>query len=257
MSEKSDVTERLAELGALRGLRWGFLDAADRVLNDMPESAGYDATATGSARHSLFRDRLDRVFSCEKYRVSDGERAAGLDILHQELSSEAVKTLPQIVPGTITRSNLNGSPGWTDGRVRLLIASAEHEQIHSIRWTERSETKQKVARQSLTPHVEPTILDPLPAEVLEALFANSNRQLDMPTFVVAHSLNTITGERELVLGRPRDNHDGGSAWLWDVDLLHGPDLEESRGPRPTGQAPHPDVADVEVRLRRLAAEANR
>lgn len=251
------MTGNLAGMGALRGLRWSFMDAADRVLNDMPEAAGYDATAIGGARHSLLRDRLDRVFSCEKYRVPDGESTAGLDILHQELSSEAIKTLPRIAPGTITRSNMNGSPGWTDGRVRLLVASAEYGAIDSIRWIERSETKQKVARQSLTPHVEPTILDPLPAEFLDALFANSKRQLDMPTFVVAHSVNIVTGERELVLGRPRDNHEGGRAWLWVVDLLQGPDLQQSHGPLLSGQTPNTDVADVQVRLRQPAIEANR
>ena len=256
VSEKAEVSDHLNRLDVLGGLRWGFESAANRVLSDLPEAAGYDATACGGARHSLLRDRFDRVFSCERYRVLDGEASTGLDILHRELSDDDILTLPRIAPGSITRSNMNGSPGWTDGKVRLLIASADFGAIHDVRWSERSETKQKVARQPLTPQVEPTVLDALPDEILKSLFANSKRQLDLPTYVVAHTLNSATGERELVLGRPRDNSDGGDAWRWTVDLMSGPGLARTAEPRATGPVPHEDEPDVPVRLRQRPSEAH-
>ena len=202
MTEQDEVLARFSANGALRAMRWSGEDAARRVRSDMPEAAGYDATSVGGARHSLLRDRMDRVFSCEKYVVREGQDPVDLDVVYQELSDDAIKTFPRIDPGTMRRSNLTGSPGWTDGTHRVLIASAEFGKMRQIRWSDRSATKQRVARQAATPGAETTVLDALPAEFLADLHRSSNRRLDMPTLIVAHSVNATTGEQELGLVRP-------------------------------------------------------
>jgi hypothetical protein len=74
--------------------------------------------------------------------------------------------------------------------------------------------------------------------------------LDLVTFVVAHSLDPLSQQRELVFGRARLNAGGGPAWHWYQDLLTAPPTGGGRrrdeGPLPTG----PDtVPDAPVRLR--------
>ena len=57
---------------------------------------------------------------------------------------------------------------------------------------------------------------------IDPLLLAADRQLKLPSFIVAHSLEADTGEIELAFGRPWLNLRGGSAWHWREDLLTVP-----------------------------------
>lgn len=104
MSERDDLVGALDRAGVLAGIRWAFLSAAGRVLEDYSEAAGHDATWVGVTRFTLFRDRLDRVFSCRRYAVAEGaDGQLSLDILHAELTERDVKTFPKLDPELVVR----------------------------------------------------------------------------------------------------------------------------------------------------------
>lgn len=71
MSGRDDLVSTLDRAGVLVGIRWAYLSAAGRVLEDYSEAAGHDATWVGVTRFTLFRDRLDRVFSCRRYAAAE------------------------------------------------------------------------------------------------------------------------------------------------------------------------------------------
>jgi hypothetical protein len=86
---------------------------------------------------------------------------------------------------------------------------------------------------------------------LEELLAATHR-LDLETFVVAHTLDPVSQDIELIFGRARLNNRGGEAWHWYQDLVTAPPADGGRrrgdSPLPTG----PDaVPDAPVRLRRM------
>lgn len=251
VTEKTELIARLEGSGILDGIRWAYSSAVSRTLADYSEEAGYDAAWLGSTRYTLFRDRLDRVFSCGKYALQAGDDAAtGLDLVHVELSELDVETMPSIRPDLVQRADLNHSPGWFFEGLRFLIASAEFSKIEDLPWPQKSPTKQAVARQP-TPDPPPTLFDGLPAEEVASLVAMVDETLDVDTFVVAHSLDPVSQKRELVFGRPRLNEGGGGAWHWHENLLDGQALPGRRQNVP--QLTGPDsVPDVVVRLRKQA-----
>lgn len=85
---------------------------------------------------------------------------------------------------------------------------------------------------------------------MEELLAAANR-LDLETFVVAHTLDSLSQDMELVFGRARLNSGGGQAWHWYQDLLTAPPADggHRRGDRPLPTGPD-SVPDAPVRLRR-------
>lgn len=258
MSEHHDVISQLETAGVLAGIRWAYRSAAARTLDDYSDAAGYDATWLGVSRFTLFRDRLDRVFAGGKYRVPDGTNAGiSLDVLHAELSDSDIGTMPQLMPGTVRHANLNGSPGWAWQDWRWLLASCAPGKIDDLPWSRKSPTKQRVARQpNPNPDQGSLFEDAAEGEIggLEALLAAAG-QLDLETFVIAHSLDPVSRDIELAFGRPQLNHGGGAAWHWHEDLMRTPPAGGKRRfdetPTPTG----PDVTpDAPVRLRRPAAE---
>jgi hypothetical protein len=104
----------------------------------------------------------------------------------------------------------------------------------------------------------PTLFDALePHEQIDvaALFPQP-APLDLRTLVVAHALNPLSGARELVLGHPRLNDDGGRPWHWTHNLLQPPQSEGDRV-RPASPAPWRTdaVPDAPVKLRRRAGES--
>lgn len=253
MTENTDLIVRLRAGGILDGIQWAYASATSRALADYSEDAGYDTAWLGSTRFILFRDRLDRVFACGKYALQSGaDASAGLDLVRVELTEKDIEAMPAIAPDLVRRSDLNHSPGWLFEDVRFLLASCEFGKIDVLPWPQKSPTKQTVAKQP-SPEPAPTLFDELAAGEVGGLLALADDALDVDTFVVAHTLDSVSQKRELVFGRPRLNHGGGDAWHWYENLLSGPSSwgSEQTIPRPTG----PDsVPDAPVRLRDKAGQ---
>lgn len=255
MTEKTDLIAKLQASEILNGIRWAYASAVSRTLADYSEDAGHDTAWLGNTRYILFRDRLDRVFSCEKYGLQAGEdSAAGLDLVRIELTERDIKAMPSIEPGLVRRSDLNRSPGWFAEGLRFLIASAEFGKIDALPWPRKSPTKQAVASQA-SPEPLPTLFDVLAEDEIAGLATLVDETLDVETFVVAHSLDAVGHKRELVFGRPRLNEGGGDAWYWYENLLNVPTQPGGRqnAPQPTGTDSSPDAP---VRLRKKSKRSD-
>lgn len=249
MTEKSDLVDRLQANLVLDCVRWAYGSAVSRTLADYSEDAGHDAAWFGSTRFVLFRDRLDRVFSCGKYALQAGDdTSTGLDLVHAELTDKDIEMMPKIAPDLVRRSDLQGSPGWQFEDLRFLLASAKFGKIDSLPWPQKSETKQTVAAQP-SPEPLPTLFDEMAEDEIAGLVALVEESLDIDTFVVAHSLDSVSQKRELVFGRPRLNDGGGDAWHWYENLLGGPTPPGGQQDVPAPTSPD-DVPDAPVRLRK-------
>jgi hypothetical protein len=254
VSEQHDVIGDLEAAGVLTGIRWAYGAAASRTLEIFSEPDGHDAALLGNLRFTLFRDRLDRVFACGAYDLQPGSApTAHLDLLYAELAQEHVSSMPELAPNLVARDNLTGSPGWAIGGRRFLLASCAPGKLDSIPWPRKSPTKQRVARQRRPDPIQRSLFDDIADEEiagLEELLAAACR-LDLETFVVAHALDPVNYDMELVLGRARLNGGGGDAWHWHEDLLTGPPADGGRrrgnDPLPAGPG---SVPDAPVRLRR-------
>ncbi|QUF05307.1 hypothetical protein KCV87_04155 [Actinosynnema pretiosum subsp. pretiosum] len=257
MKEQQEVIARLRETGVLAAVRWACLSATERALSGYSEADGLDAAWLGNTRFTYFRDRLDRVFACERYAVPSGDDNAHLDLLHAELSYRDVRTMPHLPSDLVRRSNLNHSPGWALDEHRFLLASGPFGGLDRMPWPRKSPTKQRVARRHNPEPSQPSLFDDFADEEIGGLQSvlHVADEADLTTFVVAHSLDQVSGEFELVLGRPRLNSGGGRAWHWSQDLLS---LPPSGGGRRVVGAPPPQgpnqVPDARVRLRHRGEE---
>jgi hypothetical protein len=253
VSEQRDVISDLGQVGVLDGVRWSYQAAAARTLDLYSEADGHDSTLLGNLRFTYFRDRLDRVFSCGRYEVGtvDGLPVDPTEV-YAELTQDQISSMPHLAPELVTRADLNGSPGWAFGEYRFLLSSSEYGQISTLPWARKSSTKQRVAKQRQVPPGQDSLFAGLAdGELagLEALVAAAF-ELDMQTFVVAHSLDVVTQDMELVIGRPRHNGAGGSAWHWIEDLLRGRGSGGGRRPVAPSAPSDPDAEpDAPVRLR--------
>lgn len=260
MSEGDDVREMLGEMGVLDAFRWAYDAAASRVQEDYSEDAGHDTAWFGYTRFKLLCDRLDRVFSCGRYAVPDHlDGRTSLDVVHAELSQREIDTMPVVLPRVVGRSNLNQSPGWVVGDMRLLVHSIPPgKDADRLSWPPRRPTKWRVAQQPSSDSGAQTLFDALGDEdqIDGAVLFDQTIALDVRTFVVAHALNPVTGARELVLGHPRLNDGGGRPWHWTHDLLRLPPADGDRL-RPARSTPSQSdgVPDAPVKLRRRAGEA--
>lgn len=257
MSERHELVNTLDSAGVLAGIRWAYLSAADRVLEDYSEPAGHDATWIGVTRFTLFRDRLDRVFSCRRYAVAEGaDGQTGLDLLHAELSERDISTFPTLDPELVGRADLSGSPGWSYAGTRWLLGSSAFGKLNEVPWPQKSAIKQLVAQQPTDEPDQPTLFDHFAYDEHAGLaMVMAGSKLDLHTLVVGHSLDAEHGGRELVIGQPRLNSEGGSAWHWKHDLLQAPPANGGRL-RPSAPIPvSPDTTpDAPVKLRRPVAE---
>ncbi|GAA2788547.1 hypothetical protein [Saccharopolyspora taberi] len=257
MSEQQDVIAEFEDAGVLAGVRWAYLSATARSLEAYSEADGHDAAWLGNTRFTYFRNRLDRVFACERYAVHSGDDDSDLDLLYAELSERDIETMPRLAPGLVRRSNLNGSPGWAHGHHRFLLASCVFGKLDRIPWPQKSPTKQQVAGQRNPEPPQPSLFEDFADEEVGGLefAATAANELGLVTFVVAHSLDPISQQVELVLGRARLNSGGGQAWHWRHDLLGTPPVAGGRRqgdtPLPTGPS---TVPDAPVRLRRRSEE---
>ncbi|MFF2557389.1 hypothetical protein ACFVUS_40755 [Nocardia sp. NPDC058058] len=254
MTEKQEVVSAFERDGVSAGIRWAYRSAIAETMEMYAARAGLDETWVGTTRYTLLRDRLDRVFSCERFGVGAG--SAGVE----ETPDSAIRDLgdmPELGIDLVARDGLNGSPGWVHGKHRFLLASSKFGQINHIPWPQKSRTKQGVARQSDPDSGQQSLFDPFAPDEIDGLAAVSaalaERELDLPTFVVAHSLDRFTGDHELVIGRPQFNLGGGDAWVWQHNLLDPPDsaVAGPSGPPPIGPDPVPDAP---VRLRGPVAD---
>jgi len=260
MDEQHDVIAELGDAGVLAGVRWAYESATRRALESYSEADGHDAAWLGHTRFTLFRDRLDRVFACDRYAASAAD-GLDLDVLYAELSDQDLLTMPRLLPGLVRRCDLRGSAGWGYRGWRFLLASGEFGGLDTLSWLHRSMTKQLVALQRSPDIRQPSLFETLLAEDgaaegfggIDTVLLAADSELDLVTYVVAHSLDAFSGEIELVLGRPRLNLGGGPAWHWYQDLLTVPLPGAGRRTGP-GQVPADPagVPDAPVRLRRLA-----
>ena len=254
MSEQQDVIEELEKTGILEGVRWAYSCAVARALDYYSEDDGHDATLLGTLRYTLFRDRLDRVFHCERYAVPSGDDAADLDQLFARLSPREIEAMPRLA-GLVTRNDLNNSPGWIFNTFRLLLVSSDYGELHQIPWSRKSPTKQQVATQRNLEPPPPSLFDEFDEFDEDSgdwtTMPSGDNELDLTTFVIANSLDPLSQRHELMLGRPRLNTDSGPAWHWLQDLLVMPSSDRARrmvgAPLPAGHSPVPDAP---VRLRR-------
>lgn len=249
MSEKDEVIELLSAAQVLDGARWAYSSAAARTLDDYSEDAGYDAAWLGQTRHTLFRDRLDRVFSCGKYKLqAEADDSAGLDLVRAELSDREFHTMPRIPASVVKRADLNHSPGWQFEHLRMLLASCPFGKIDTLPWPQKSPTKQEIAgRRSVESDL--SLFDGLAPEEIGGLLAMVDPAIDLETYVIGHTLDPVSHRRELVLGRPRLNRGGGDAWHWCVNLLATPPSGGSGLLISTPPSGPDTVPDAPVRLR--------
>ena len=225
MSEQQDLIEEFEAAGVLAGIRWSYRAATSRTLEIFSEADGHDAALLGNLRFTLFRDRLDRVFVCDRYELQPGSAATDhLDLLYAELSQDDIRTMPQLASDLVHRADLTGSPGWAFGQRRFLLAACAFDKLDSLAWPRRSGTKQRVAQQRQPNPAQASLFEvAVDKEIagLEEMLTAAYR-LDLETFVVAHTLDVLSQDMELVLGRARLNSDGGEAWYWYQDLLSLP-----------------------------------
>ncbi len=258
MSEQQDVIGNLEATLVLAGVQWAYRSASTRTLETYSEADGHDAAWLGNTRFTLFRDRLDRVFTCCRYAQRVGSNiTANLDLLYSELTELDISAMPQLAPGLVCRADLNGSPGWACQSRRFLLASCAFGKLDSLPWPQKSPTKQRVARQPDPASLQGTLFDGLADDEFAGLIAlaTATHQLDMETFVVAHTLDPFSQSIELVFGRPRLNSGGGEAWHWYQDLLAMPPGDDGRRVDGSPSPQLPDAApDAPVRLRRPPSE---
>lgn len=253
MGEQQEVIAELGDAGVLAGVRWAYESATRRALESYSEADGHDIAWLGNTRFTLFRDRLDRVFACERYAVS-ADDGLDLDLLYAELSDQDLLTMPRLTPGAVRRCDLRGSAGWAYRDRRFLLAAGEFGRLDTLPWLEKSLTKQLVAMQRNPDVRQPSLFEGFAAGEfgdIDAALLAADAALDLVTYVVAHSLDPDSGETELVFGRPRLNMGGGPAWYWREDLrtvlLPGAGRRADVAPVPVDPA---WVPDAPVRLRR-------
>lgn len=256
MGERDQVCDLLRGSGVLAAIRWAHRSAYDQVWQDFNPDGGHDQGWIGLTAHKYLINRQDRVFQCERYAAPAGQEHVGRDVLAAGMADRDFQTMPVLAPGTVTRQDLNHSPGWVVGEWRWLMTSYEFGQLARIRWPRKSETKGAVARQPyvdedgvLFPFEDLGLLPPLDS------LSDPDRVL-RHTLVLAHAMDLDTGETELFLGRSRWNEDRGAAWAWQQDLLALPPDAGRPGHRPQpadpGTASPDGVADARVQVRRPA-----
>ncbi|WP_241665986.1 hypothetical protein [Prescottella subtropica] len=243
-----EVIRRFQSAGIFDAIRWAYESAVSRVLEDYSEEAGHDAGWRGTTLFTLFRDRLDRVFSCKRYALRDGaDVGAGLDLVRAELTEKDLEAMPTLPPDLVLRVNRNGSPGWAVGDLQFLLQSGPFGELNTLPWVQKSPTKQQVAKKTPPAADLPPALFDLEGPAVEELVEPSD---DLEPFIAAYALDPVGSRRELIFGRSRFNAGGGEAWYWYKNLITLPPTHGGRR-EDTPTPPGPDgVPDAPVRLRK-------
>jgi hypothetical protein len=260
VTERRDVEAALGPARVLDALKWAHAAAYSRTLADYYPETGHDQAWVGTTAYKMMLDRLDRVFSCGKYAVAeDGDDADGLDVLGAGLFPGELDAMPVLPAGSVTRSDLNQSPGWAAGSWRWLLASCPYGTARQIPWGQKSKTKRRVAAQPNPDQPQLAGADdglPVFADVMQSA-AEVAGATQPATLVLAHSINVETEVGQLLLGRPR-SRESGDTWWWAMDLLELGDGGADRMLVPSPREPVVPAAaipDAPVRLRRDSAEA--
>ena len=258
MSEQEDALDDLGRAGIVAGICWAWHSTVRKVLSDYEPATGHDQGWLGYTAHTIFRDRLDRVSSCDRFALGeDVDPSSGVDVVREGLDSVDVDTMPLLAPSLVRRADLNGSPGWRHGEWRWLLASYSHGKSDRIPWPQKSPTKQRVAAQ---PSPDDLTLFGI-EEVLSldevAIQVAKQPTVDVRTLVVAHSVDGTTSQPELYFGRTKLNSGGGYAWHWKVNLTSPPPGSEggrTAMPQRPG-SPGPNVVpDAPVKIRPGSAQ---
>ncbi|MFY9635576.1 MAG: hypothetical protein WAL27_12695 [Cellulosimicrobium cellulans] len=264
MTEREDLLRRLEHAGILGAISWAYRSAARQVAEDYSEESGHDVAWVGQTRYTLFRDRLDRVFSCGRYSLAaDAMPGEGRDVVTATLPQAEIDSMPAIEADVVQRSNLNKSVGWSFEDIRWLLASGPYRKLDAIRWDRKSQTKKLVAQQRNFNPDQASLFEALPEDETAALFNATTspdfEELDRLTLVVAHSQDVVSWLGELGIGMPRLSQGDGSAWNWFSNLLAAPPVRTNS--RLVVQAAssddHLNEPDAPVKLRSRNAASNR
>jgi len=258
MSEQEDALDDLGRAGVLRGICWAWQAATRQVLEDYDPFVGHNQAWIGYTAHILFSDRLDRVFSCDRFALAaNADPSSGVDLVRAGLSTDDRDTMPELAPRLVERADLNGSPGWRLREWRWLLASYACGKSDRIPWPQKRPTKRRVAAQRSPDEI--TLFDE--EEFLcfneVALRAAKSAELDLATLVAVHAIDGTTGQSELFFGRTKLNTGGGYAWHWKVELIGTPpgsDGGRTSVPQsPIGPNPNA-LPDAPVKIRAVAAD---
>jgi len=85
---------------------------------------------------------------------------------------------------------------------RFLLASGVFGKLDQLSWPRKSPTKQQVARQYNPEPPQPTLFETFASEEIAGLeiAPQGDLELDLPTYVVAHSVDPLGRQMELVYG---------------------------------------------------------
>lgn len=255
MNEQNDVDRFFEAEGLLDVFRWAWKSASDHALDEHNPEVGHTMANLGLSAHNQLKDRIERGGQTGMYRLPAAEPdenseqpASGQDVLHAGLTGQEIRSMITLDPGRIVRSDLNGSPGFLVGGYRVLLQSHTYDQVHEIRWTQKSETKQRAARQA-NPDQYSLFEDP---ESYPPAFHTQ----DLPILVLAHAIDPNTGSCELHLGRPCLIEQNESAWHWIIHIKDATPQSPSVVHQDDSQTidPNEGVPDVVVRRRRRSEE---
>lgn len=254
MSEKVEVLETLQQAKVIDLFAWAGRTAYGRVFEDFDEDAGHDQAVVGLLGYKYLINLFDRAAACGKYSLPpEAPTGAGRDLLQAGISDEALDGMPRFAPGSIVRSNFNGSPGWACGETRWLLQSFKFGGIDRILWTQKSGTKRRIAH-------HPFLDDPSALFSLADLGIGEEDLVDDLSFVgktliLAHAFDRASGGFEMYIGRSREmlfRRD--TPWHWRELVASGgskvPSVDEfDSNPDLPGMPATSEIEDMPVRLR--------
>ncbi|MCA2175813.1 hypothetical protein LDL08_06400 [Nonomuraea glycinis] len=262
MTEKDDALGDLRDADVLKALCWAWDSAVQHALDSYEPTTGHHQGWVGYTAWTILVDRLDRVFSCERFSVNPNDTfEVGEDLVAEGLLSGEYEAMPRLIPGLVVRDDLNGSPGWRYKEWRFLLQSFGGKDVDSIPWPQARPTKKAVATQPYPDEmVLPGFEQLMAIDVLADVLKTPVSDLTVVTLVAAWAIDAHTKGSELHLGRPRYNRKGSEAWHWRVELRNGPpDGRQGIDPIPATppKSPSPqEVQDAEVTLRAMPRKAN-
>ena len=256
MTLEDDALESLDHSGLLKVFRWAAPVAFARTGQDYDEDAGHDQMIIGVHNFVYLRDLLDRATANGRYTLPDGANNLGEDILGRGITPEALRAMPQLPPGRVSRSDYKRSPGWAADGYRVLLQSFMYGGIDHIKWGERSKAKQCVASQSFI--TQDTLFTDEDFGLQTVAGIPGDDDFEGVTLVAAHSYEPLTGRFEFYIGQSKNpEFRGDSCWHWRRLLLDGGTAPGLTGggfsPVLPGGAPSTQVEEITVRIKKPQA----